>query len=280
VTRRGAKPSSGASGRAVRTATTKRPARGKKPDAAVKKARPGRASTAGFPYRMKDLCERTGLPRQAIHFYIQQGLLPEGKKTGHNMAYYAEEHVQRILLIRKLQEERFLPLRAIRAVLDEHAGDFSPAQRQLLDEVKAVAAAQLPGLLRSGQLVPLAPLLAESGLSAKDCEGLVRAGLLIIHQAPGGVRLVPQDDAWLLTVFGQIRGVGFTEQLGFLPADMCLFDEAVASLFLKETALLTARLAHLPAPQVAELITRALPIINTLLVRFHEAKVREFISAL
>ena len=27
-------------------------------------------------YRMKDLCEATGLPRQAIHFYIQQGLLP------------------------------------------------------------------------------------------------------------------------------------------------------------------------------------------------------------
>lgn len=229
---------------------------------------------------MKDLCERTGLPRQAIHFYIQQGLLPEGKKTSHNMAYYGEEHVQRILLIRKLQEERFLPLRAIRAVLDEHAGDFSPAQRQLLDEVKAVAAAQVPGLLRSGQLVPLAPLLAESGLSARDCEGLVRAGLLVIHQAPGGGRLVPQDDAWLLTVFGQIRGLGFSEQLGFLPADLCLFDEAVASLFLKETALLTARLQHLPAPQVAELITRVLPVINTLLVRFHEAKVREFISAL
>ena len=35
-------------------------------------------------YRMKDLCEATGLPRQAIHFYIQQGLLPAGRKTGRN----------------------------------------------------------------------------------------------------------------------------------------------------------------------------------------------------
>ena len=41
---------------------------------------------ARFPYRMKDLCDRTGLPRQVIHFYIQQGLLPEGQKTGRNMA--------------------------------------------------------------------------------------------------------------------------------------------------------------------------------------------------
>ena len=39
-------------------------------------------------YRMKDLCEASGLPRQAIHFYIQQGLLPPGQKTGRNMAWY------------------------------------------------------------------------------------------------------------------------------------------------------------------------------------------------
>ena len=31
---------------------------------------------------MKDLCAQTGLSRQAIHFYIQQGVVPEGKKTG------------------------------------------------------------------------------------------------------------------------------------------------------------------------------------------------------
>ncbi len=28
------------------------------------------ARNADYPYRMKDLCDRTGLPRQAIHFYI------------------------------------------------------------------------------------------------------------------------------------------------------------------------------------------------------------------
>ena len=33
-------------------------------------------------YRMRDLCSITGLSRQAIHFYIQQGLVPEGTKTG------------------------------------------------------------------------------------------------------------------------------------------------------------------------------------------------------
>lgn len=264
--------------------TPKRAAKpGPRPSAKPARARADkepRAATPRPPYRMKDLCERTGLPRQAIHFYIQQGLLPEGKKTGRNMAYYGEEHVERILLIRKLQEERFLPLRAIRAVLDEHRGDFSAAQRQLIEEVKSVVATERPALMRSSQLVPVQPLLAEAGLSPRDCEGLVQSGFLSLHKAPGGAQLVPQDDAWLITVFGQLRASGFTEQLGFTPADLTLYDEAVASLFLKETALLTARLQHLPAAQVAELITRALPLINTLLVRFHEAKLKEFISAL
>jgi DNA-binding transcriptional MerR regulator len=252
----------------------------KRPVARSGKKPRGATPPRHLPYRMKDLCERTGLPRQAIHFYIQQGLLPEGKKTGRNMAYYGEEHVERILLIRKLQEERFLPLRAIRAVLDEHRGEFSDAQRRLIEEVKGAVATQRPGLLRSSQLVPVQPLLGEAGLTARDCEGLVDAGFLSLHKAPGGAQLVPQDDAWLITVFGQLRAAGFTDDLGFVPEDLCLFDEAVASLFLKETALLTARLQHLPAAQVAELITRALPLINTLLVRFHEAKLKEFISAL
>ena len=34
-----------------------------------------------WPYRMKDLCEATGLQRQAIHYYIKKGLLPSGHKT-------------------------------------------------------------------------------------------------------------------------------------------------------------------------------------------------------
>ena len=70
------------------------------------------------PYRMKDLCRLTGLPRQVIHFYIQQGLVPEGHKTGRNMAYYGDEHVRRVRLVRTLQHERFLPLKASRALLE------------------------------------------------------------------------------------------------------------------------------------------------------------------
>ena len=73
---------------------------------------------------------------QAIHFYIQQGLLPPGRKTGRNMAWYTEEHVERLHLIKKLQHERFLPLKAIKALFDGEDGVFSPRQHAFLAGVK------------------------------------------------------------------------------------------------------------------------------------------------
>ena len=60
-------------------------------------------------YKMKDLCNITGLGRQAIHFYIQQGLLPPGRKTGHNMAWYSEDHLDRIQMIRNYNTSDFCP---------------------------------------------------------------------------------------------------------------------------------------------------------------------------
>ncbi len=38
-------------------------------------------------------------------------------RTSRNMAYYPPEFVERIQLIKRLQEERFMPLRVIREVL-------------------------------------------------------------------------------------------------------------------------------------------------------------------
>ncbi|MFN8644674.1 MAG: MerR family transcriptional regulator [Candidatus Binatia bacterium] len=61
---------------------------------------------------MRDLTRATGLTRETIHFYIAQGLLPPGTKTGRNTAEYGREHLERLQRIRDLQAQHFLPLRA------------------------------------------------------------------------------------------------------------------------------------------------------------------------
>ena len=76
---------------------------------------------------MGELAEASGVPVPTIKHYLRDGLLggaDEVVKTSRNMAWYPPDYVERIQLIKRLQEERFLPLRAIRAGLMPRS--FSP----------------------------------------------------------------------------------------------------------------------------------------------------------
>ena len=72
--------------------------------------------------KMKELAEASGVSAGTIKHYLREGLLGEGDgivKTSRNMAWYPPELVERIRLIKQLQEERFLPLKVIKSMLDE-----------------------------------------------------------------------------------------------------------------------------------------------------------------
>ena len=50
-------------------------------------------------------------------------------RTSRNMAYYPPDYVERIALIKRLQEERFMPLRVIRGALREDPERVQRADR-------------------------------------------------------------------------------------------------------------------------------------------------------
>src|SRR5882762_2728026 len=83
-----------------------------KPDAA-------RSSLPAGLLKMSELAERSGVSAGTIKHYLREGLLPEPVRTSRNMAYYPPEFVDRIQLIKRLQEERFMPLKVIREVMDD-----------------------------------------------------------------------------------------------------------------------------------------------------------------
>ena len=69
---------------------------------------------------MSELAERSGVSAGTIKHYLREGLLGDGGeivRTSRNMAYYPAEYVERIALIKRLQEERFMPLRVIKGAL-------------------------------------------------------------------------------------------------------------------------------------------------------------------
>src|SRR5947209_14134219 len=72
--------------------------------------------------KMSELSERSGVSPGTIRYYLREGLLGGGEdvvRTSRNMAYYPAEYVARIALIKRLQEERFMPLRVIRGALED-----------------------------------------------------------------------------------------------------------------------------------------------------------------
>src|ERR1700748_1518834 len=91
-------------------------------------------SANGELLRMGELAEASGVPVPTIKHYLREGLLPEPVKTSRNMAYYPPEFVDRIRLIKRLQERRFMPRKAIRAVLEEDP-ERAEAMLELEDQI-------------------------------------------------------------------------------------------------------------------------------------------------
>ncbi len=240
------------------------------------------AETGAAPprYRMRDLCERTGLERQTIHFYIQEGLLPEGTKTGRNTAYYGEEHVERLTLIRRLKDEQFLPLKAIRAVLGGKAAGFSKQQRAVLADVKARLARRPAGrALTHGQadLVAAAAMASAAGVEVRDVEELVDAGLLR-GERRGGRLEVRRDGEWLVAAWRELSRAGLSRERGFVPADFGMIDEAVTELLGRERDLFFDRIGHLPAAEIAAALERAVPVLSDVLSRLFTERVRDALA--
>ena len=72
-------------------------------------------------YKISELADRAGVTKRTIHYYISKGLLfpPEG--TGVN-SLYNDDHLERILLIKKLQAE-YMPLNKIRDYILENPNE-------------------------------------------------------------------------------------------------------------------------------------------------------------
>ena len=228
-------------------------------------------------FRMKDLCESTGLPRQAIHFYIQQGLLPPGRKTGRNMAWYTDEHIERLRLIKKLQHEQFLPLKAIKALFDGAEGVFSPTQPAFLAGVKEHVAESLKTSDDRSPTTTPSEISERTGVPPEDVIRAFELGLVGGARSDGELRIAAAD-VWIFEVFGQVRSLGFTPELGFRVEDMALYQDAITNLLNEEVRLVFSRLSELPPEKVATMIESVVPILDRYIMRLHSTKIREFFA--
>jgi len=64
-------------------------------------------------FTISELEHLTGIPKSTIRYYIREGLISPHIKTGKTMAYYTEEQIRRLRLIRNLREAEKMPIKLI-----------------------------------------------------------------------------------------------------------------------------------------------------------------------
>jgi DNA-binding transcriptional MerR regulator len=184
--------------------------------------------------KMSELAERSGVSAGTIRYYLREGLLGEGKdvvRTSRNMAYYPPEYVERIALIKRLQEERFMPLRVIKGALD---GDPERLRAELEDRIleRALINAEHSGRISRKQ--------AEEryGLPRNVLARLADIGVLTPNR-----RGYDHDDVKIIEAIANFRAGGYDEALGFTVYDTLRYRKALEPLVQEEVSALLERLA-------------------------------------
>ncbi len=208
--------------------------------------------------RMKQLAEASGVSAATIKHYLREGLLPEPVKTSRNMAYYPPEFVERIRMIKQLQEERFMPLKVIRELLEENperAEALLEIGDRLLERAKQAESERVSAAeVRNGYGVPQEALdrLAELGVLTPDEAGY----------SPSDVRVVE--------AISRFRAGGYDERIGFTVYDTVRYKDSMAALVKQEVDVLMERLAgEMDADRAMELIEAGTQPLNDLLGAMH-----------
>jgi DNA-binding transcriptional MerR regulator len=208
--------------------------------------------------RMGELAEASGVSAATIKHYLREGLLPEGVKTSRNMAYYPAEFVDRIRTIKQLQEERYMPLRVIKDLLDEDP-----------DRAKA--------LIELGDKLLEHALAGESGrVSAVEVRHRYAVPQDVLDRLAELEVLTPDDDGYspsdvlIVEAISRFRAGGYDERIGFTVYDTLRYKKALGELVSEEVNVLMERLAGEMDPDEAmALIEAGNQPLNDLLAAMH-----------
>jgi DNA-binding transcriptional MerR regulator len=185
--------------------------------------------------KMSELAERSGVSAGTIKHYLREGLLGEGNeivRTSRNMAYYPPDYVDRIQLIKRLQEDRFMPLRVIRRMIGSEP-DRARALIELEDRIieRAVAA-------REGERMSAAEARRRYEIPRNVLDRLAELGVLTPTS-----RGYDADDVKIIEAVSRFRAGGYDEQLGFTVFDTLRYRDALEPLVSEEVRILLDRLA-------------------------------------
>jgi DNA-binding transcriptional MerR regulator len=181
--------------------------------------------------RMRELASASGVSAGTIKHYLREGLLPDPVKTSRNMAWYPPEFAERIRLIKRLQEERFMPLRLIKRMLDEDP-ERAHALIELEDRILERAREQ------ERPRVSAAEVRRRYDIPQDVLDRLAELEVL----TPTSRGYSPLD-VEVVEAIGRFRAGGWDERIGFTVYDTLRYKRALEQLVKEEVDVLMERLA-------------------------------------
>ena len=195
--------------------------------------------------KMGELAEASGVSAGTIKHYLREGLLPEPVKTSRNMAYYPSDFVERIRLIKQLQEERFMPLKVIKRMLD----DDPDRTRALIEFEDRVIERAMAG---EEARVSAAELRKRFDIPKDVLDKLAELGVLTPNS-----RGYSSSDIKIVEAIVRFRAGGYDERIGFTVYDTLRYKSALEQLVKEEVDVLMSRLARDMDPDRAVAVIEA-----------------------
>jgi DNA-binding transcriptional MerR regulator len=209
--------------------------------------------------KMRELAEASGVSAGTIKHYLREGLLPEPVKTSRNMAYYPPEFVDRIRLIKQLQEERFMPLKLIKSMLEEDP-DRARALVELEDRIleRALAGEQAR--------TSAAELRRRYGVPQEVLDRLAELEVISPNSRGYG-----PSDVEIVEAISRFRAGGYDERIGFTVYDTLRYRSALEQLVKEEVQVLLDRLAgEVDTERAVELIEAGAEPLRDLIAALHQ----------
>jgi DNA-binding transcriptional MerR regulator len=214
-------------------------------------------------HTIDELAYLSGMPSRTIRFYNTQGMLPPPTMRG-RIAYYGEEHLLVLNIIKELREQQQLPLETIKQMLGIRAR-YGDLQMNL-----ALKQRLLRPLTSHTQEVRLSKeaLMQQTGATGEWIDELTRQELLVPEQSEEGMTY-SGDDILLLKIYERL------EQFGLPLALPGLIRFQLRQLVRSENAALEQhvlprwREEGLPPEKQAEQLEMILTLTDTLISVMH-----------
>jgi len=213
--------------------------------------------------KMSELAERSGVSAGTIRYYLREGLLGGGEevvRTSRNMAYYPPGYVERIVLIKRLQEERFMPLRVIRGALEEDPERV----RALIELEDRILESALAGA-EDHSRVSRKAVQERYGVPRNVLQRLTDIGVLT-----PGQRGYDRDDVKIIEAIASFRAGGYDETLGFTVYDTLRYRKALEPVVEEEVRALLDRLAgEVEVERAMEIVAAGVEPLRELIGAMH-----------